>query len=453
MNLNVRNEQEPEEKSSGTPYFERMNELTDGPIDSSAEIKQAKKKGKSGFSLGFLWGICFTILAVGVVYLSIQLISGGGTPGAGRGGSYEVEVTPGSAVNYELFSKLQSLEKVIHQYYYKDDITSQQLGDGIYKGLLKSLNDPYSSYYTPEELQDLVESTEGVYYGIGAYVSMDTATNLPKISSVIEGTPAEEAGLHDNDILYEVDGASTSGLSLEEAVALIKGEEHTIVKLTIIREGKEMNVEVERRKVETPTVKHEMLSDGQGFIQLIEFDEVTPGQFEAALEDLRSQNMKGLILDLRGNPGGSMDAVVDIAQMMLPKGLVVYTEDKHGKKREYSCDGTQQLEVPLVVLIDMNSASASEILAGAIKDYGIGTLVGTKTFGKGIVQQIMPLSDGSAIKLTVSSYYTPKGYNIHGIGIEPDVEVPFDGDAYYNTEEPVDNQLEKAKEILKGLMK
>ena len=163
--------------------------------------------------------------------------------------------------------------------------------------------------------------------------------------------------------------------------------------------------------------------------------------------------MEGLILDLRGNPGGSLDAVVQIARKLLPEGMIVYTEDKAGKRTEYTCDGKTPLEVPLVVLVDMNSASASEILAGAIQDYGIGTLVGTTTFGKGIVQQIMPFTDGSAIKITISAYYTPNGRNIHGTGIEPDVECEFDGDAYYNSDTPVDNQLEKAKEVLKDLMK
>lgn len=163
--------------------------------------------------------------------------------------------------------------------------------------------------------------------------------------------------------------------------------------------------------------------------------------------------MQGMILDLRGNPGGSLNAVTEMARMILPEGLIVYTEDKSGKRSEYTCDGKRQLEVPLVVLVDSNSASASEIMAGAIKDYGIGTLVGTTTFGKGIVQQIMPFRDGSAVKLTISAYYTPNGNNIHGIGIEPDVECEFDAEAYYGSEEHPDNQLEKAKEVLLEKMK
>lgn len=442
--------EEKKEQSSATEYFETdtwgEKALNQMPVQNTP----FKKKSKGSFGQGMFLGVVLTILVVTLILLGVKLNEVLNTE---QKDDYRLDVTEGSAIDYDMFQKLQSLEKIVRKYYYKDDLTSQQLCDGIYKGLLDALGDPYSEYYTPEELQDLIESTEGVYYGIGAYVSMDTDFNRPKISSVIEGTPAEEAGLRDNDILYEVDGTSTYGLSLNETVALIKGEEFTDVLLTIIRDGKEMEVSVTRRKVETPTVKHEMLEGGMGFLQIVEFDDITVSQFSEAMTDLRAQGMKGLILDLRANPGGSLDAVVDIAEMLLPEGMIVYTEDKYGNRREYTCDGSQQLEMPLVVLIDMNSASASEILAGAIKDYGIGTLVGTTSFGKGIVQQILPFSDGSAIKVTVSSYYTPKGYNIHGIGIEPDVTIEFDGETYYSNDERYDNQLEKAKEVLQDKMK
>ena len=233
-------------------------------------------------------------------------------------------------------------------------------------------------------------------------------------------------------------------------VSLIKGEEGTTVRMTIYRDGEYLDMAVQRRQVEIPTVEQEMLENGMAYIRIVEFDEVTPGQFEQALQTSRGSGMKGLILDLRGNPGGSVSAVVDIARMLLPEGLVVYTEDKYGKREEYSCDGSKEFELPLVVLIDGNSASASELLSGAIQDYHKGTLVGTTTFGKGIVQQMLTLRDGSAVKITISSYYTPKGRNIHGIGIEPDVACPFDGEAYYGS--GYDNQLEKAKEVLLGIM-
>ena len=196
-------------------------------------------------------------------------------------------------------------------------------------------------------------------------------------------------------------------------------------------------------------MKLEMLEDDIAYIRITEFDEVTVDQYADALATARGSGMKGMILDLRGNPGGNVNAVVEIARMMLPKGLIVYTEDKEGKRDEYSCDGRREFEEPLVVLINGNSASASEILAGAIQDYKLGTLVGTTSFGKGIVQQVIALNDGSAVKVTISSYYTPNGRNIHGIGITPDIECEFDGEKYYATEDHYDNQLERAKEELK----
>ena len=269
------------------------------------------------------------------------------------------------------------------------------------------------------------------------------------ISSVIPNTPAEEVGLRAGDIIYKVEDTSTQGMETTEVVKLIKGEEGTTVHLTIVRENESdfLEMDVERRKIETPTVNYEMKDNGIAYIQITEFDEVTTDQFSEALAVCKGSDMKGLVLDLRGNPGGSLSVVCDIARKLLPKGLIVYTEDKYGQKEEYSSDGTNQIEVPMVVLVNGYSASASEILAGAIKDYGVGTLMGTTTFGKGIVQRIISLSDGSALKLTVSKYYTPNGQNIHGVGIEPDEVVEFDSDAYYNDD--IDNQLDAAMEYLK----
>ena len=343
------------------------------------------------------------------------------------------------------------LEEMIGEYYL-EDAEEPALEQGVYKGMIEALGDPYSTYYSQEELEDLQNKTQGIYYGIGARVGIDADTQLPRIASVIEGTPAQEAGLMAGDLLYEVDGTSVQGMDLNSAVALVKGDEGTIVHLTVIREGEAdyLEFDVERRKLENETVTYEMLEDGIGYIQIQEFDDVTVDQFEEALTACRSEGMQGLVLDLRGNPGGNLSTVCEIARMMLPEGLIVYTEDKNGEREEYTCDGTRQLEMPLVVLVDANSASASEILAGAIKDYGIGTLVGTTTFGKGIVQRIMKLSDGSAVKLTVSKYYTPKGNNIHEIGISPDVEVPFESEPYL--EDGTDNQLNRAVEVLKEKM-
>jgi carboxyl-terminal processing protease len=249
-----------------------------------------------------------------------------------------------------------------------------------------------------------------------------------------------------------VDGESIQGLELSEIVTKVKGKEGTTVHLTIIRDGETdyLELDVERRQIETPTVTYEMYDNEIGYIQIKEFDEVTTDQFIEALDAVKAADAKGLILDLRGNPGGSLPVVVEIARNILPEGRIVYTEDKYGEQEEYTCDGKNELQIPLVVLVNGNSASASEILAGAIKDYNKGTLIGTTTFGKGIVQRVLPLTDGTAMKLTISAYYTPNGNNIHGIGIEPDIECELDTEAYY--EEGTDNQLERALEEVKSMI-
>lgn len=412
--------------------------------------KQRQGSGKGLFIAGMAAGIAAALLVVCVGYLGFQIqqrVENGAqnsqqvsADNSGKDG------TLGEAVS----EKIDILEYMIDQYYYKDEISWEDLENGIYQGLMDAVGDPYTSYFSAEDFNTFMEQTTGAYYGIGAYVAQDIERNYPKINSPIPGSPAEEAGLRPNDIIYEVDGVSTYGMDLDKVVSLIKGEEGTSVNINIYRDGEYMDVKVERRQVKIPTVEQEMMEDGMAYIRIIEFDDVTPGQFEEALQTSRNEGMKGLVLDLRGNPGGSVNAVVDVARMLLPEGLVVYTEDKYGKREEYRCDGSREFELPLVVLVDGNSASASELLSGAIQDYKKGTLVGTTTFGKGIVQQLLTLRDGSAIKITVSSYYTPKGRNIHGTGIEPDVECPFDGEAYYNSD--FDNQLEKAKQVLEDMM-
>lgn len=407
--------------------------------------RQASRK--EYFAAGMIVGIATALLVVCVGYLGfrIQQKVEDDSQQVSTGGSGQ-EGTLGEAVA----DKIDTLAYMIEHYYYKDDISREDLENGIYQGMMDAVGDPYTSYFNASDFESFMEQTTGAYYGIGAYVAQDIERNYPKINSPIPGSPAEEVGLRPNDIIYEVDGVSTHGMDLDKVVSLIKGEEGTIVNITIYREGEYMDVAVERRQVEIPTVEQEMLGGGMAYIRIIEFDEVTPGQFIEALQTSRSNGMKGLVLDLRGNPGGSVDAVVNVARQLLPEGLVVYTEDKYGKREEYSCDGSNEFDLPMVVLVDGNSASASELLSGAIQDYHKGTLVGTTTFGKGIVQQMLKLRDGSAIKITISSYYTPGGRNIHGIGIEPDVVCPFDGEAYYDN--GYDNQLEKAKEVLTEMM-
>lgn len=401
--------------------------------------------------LGMIIGIVFTALVGSISFAGVRLYNS-----VRRTGTQEASVAneePQSVVNEDSMEKLEAIEEVIDEYYYKEeDIDTSAMIDGMYAGVVDALNDPYSVYYTAEEWNQLMQETEGIYYGIGAYLSIDPTTTLARISGVIPGTPAEEAGLRENDIIYMVDGESVQGMELTEIVSRVKGEENTVVHLTIVREGETdyLEMDVARSKIESPTVTYEMYDNGVGYIRITEFDDVTVNQFTTAMDSIKEADAKGLILDLRSNPGGSLSAVVDIARQMLPKGLIVYTEDKNGKREEYTCDGKQELQIPLVVLVNGNSASASEIMAGAIKDYGIGTLIGTTTFGKGIVQRILPLTDGTALKLTISAYYTPNGNNIHGIGIEPDIACELDNEAYYN--DGIDNQLEKAKEEMDKML-
>ena len=253
----------------------------------------------------------------------------------------------------------------------------------------------------------------------------------------------------EGDIIYKVDGEDMTGLELEEVVSHIRGPEGTKVTLTLIRGGDTIDVELTRAQVNSPTVESEMLEDGIGYLQITEFDNVTVDQFSENFNSLKEQGMKGMIIDLRGNPGGNVTTVCAIAEQLLPEGLIFYMEDKNGKRTEYTCGGAD-FDLPLVVLVNEYSASAAEILSGAIKDAGIGKLVGKKTFGKGIVQNVIGLEDGSAIKLTIANYYTRNGNDIHLKGIEPDVEVEMDTDAYL--EDKTDTQLNKAIEVMKEEM-
>ena len=385
---------------------------------------------------GMLTGILVAVIAVGIFF-------------ALTGGSGQIAVQSSgadSAVNRESVNKLSVLEQYLDHYYYKSsEITREDKETGIYKGLFESLGDVYSCYYTPEEYKSLAEQTQGVYYGIGAYVSQDVETGNCAISGVIRNSPAEAAGLMEGDLIYKVDGEDMSGLELDEVVSHIRGDEGSEVTLTLVRDGEEIEVVLTRGKVDTPTVESEMRDDGIGYLQITEFDDVTVGQFAENFEQLKEQGMKGLIIDLRGNPGGSVTSVCAVAEHLLPEGLIFYMEDKDGNRTEYTCEGAD-FDLPLVVLVNEYSASAAEILSGAIKDSGIGKLVGKKTFGKGIVQDVISLQDGSAIKLTIANYYTRGGHDIHLKGIEPDVEVELDADAYL--EDKTDTQLDKAVEMI-----
>lgn len=357
------------------------------------------------------------------------------------------------AVTDSFVQKAKYIEDTVKESY-TGEVDDEEMEEYMYKGMMASLGDPYSAYYTSEEYEELTTETTGSYKGIGVVMQQDVTTGEVKVVRCYEGAPGAKAGLLPEDVLIQVNGESISGLELSEVVDKVQNSKDS-VHLTVSREGESeyLEIDVSLEEVNIPVVDHEMLEDQIGYIALYEFTEQTESQYKEAFEDLESQGMERLIIDVRNNPGGLLTSVCNILEDILPKGLIVYTEDKDGNREEYTCSGENELKIPLVVLVNGNSASASEIFAGAIQDYGTGTIVGTTTFGKGIVQSLIPFTDGSAIKTTTAKYYTPSGKCIHGTGIEPDVEVELNENLEQKTSisHEEDNQLQKAIEVVKGL--
>lgn len=417
------------------------------------EENQKKRTGSgSGMFVGFLLGVL--LLGIGVtvgahVYTSSTnqylIISPSGIK----------QTEKSDILTNKTVKKIDELMSYI-DLYYNDDYDEEDIRNAIYAGTLEGLGDPYSVYYTADEYKDMQINTSGNYYGIGAALSQDAKTKEVTISKVYEGTPAEEAGLKDGDQIIKVNDTESTSKELSALVQEIRGEEGTTVHLQVYRasNNKTFEIDVERKNVELPSITSKMLDGGIGYIQISEFQSKTDEQFKSALADLKKQGMKSLIVDVRSNPGGLINAASNILDQILPEGTVVYTEDKYGKREDYTSD-SNCLDCPIAVLVNENSASASEIFAGAIKDYNYGTLIGTKTFGKGIVQTVFPLEDGDAVKITTAKYYTPKGNYIHGVGIEPDIELTYkysgpEDEAY---DMKYDNQVQKAIEVLNGEMK
>lgn len=417
------------------------------------EENQKKQTGfGSGMFVGFLLGVL--LLGIGVtvgahVYTSSTnqylIISPSGIK----------QTAKSDILTNKTAKKIDELMSYI-DLYYNDDYDEEDIRNAIYAGTLEGLGDPYSVYYTADEYKDMQINTSGNYYGIGAALSQDAKTKEVTISKVYEGTPAEEAGLKDGDQIIKVNDTESTSKELSALVQEIRGEEGTTVHLQVYRasNNKTFEIDVERKNVELPSITSKMLDGGIGYIQISEFQSKTDEQFKSALADLKKQGMKSLIVDVRSNPGGLINTASNILDQILPEGTVVYTKDKYGKREDYTSD-SNCLDCPIAVLVNENSASASEIFAGAIKDYNYGTLIGTKTFGKGIVQTVLPLEDGDAVKLTTAKYYTPKGNYIHGVGIEPDIELTYkysgpEDEAY---DMKYDNQVQKAIEVLNGEMK
>ena len=346
-------------------------------------------------------------------------------------------------------NKIEQLANTIDLLYY-EDVDDEDLVQGLYKGLLEGVGDPYTAYYTPEEYKELMISATSSLSGIGVVMQQNPDTMQVTVNYVYEGSPAEKAGILAGDLIIQAEDAVASSMELSDFATHVRGDEGTIVHLKLYRIGTGyMNVEVKRAIIDVPTVKGEMLDDGIGYIMIAEFGSKTAEEFADAVKELEAQGMTSVIVDLRNNPGGMVDSVTQLLDQILPEGVIVWTEDKYGKKKEYTSDASC-LDYQMAVLINESSASSSEIFAGAIRDYKYGTLIGTKTFGKGVVQGIRRLADGSAIKMTTSKYFTPNGQNIHGEGIEPDIKLEYkylDPDAT-KYDKMNDNQILKAIEVL-----
>lgn len=409
------------------------------PEKNDKKQSHREKKRKSGFGKGFAAGIIVAAILFFVITNVSSILQ------------YGIS-SKNTVLDKQTEAKIDALAQYIRETYY-EDVDIEDLKEGLFAGLFENL-DVYSQYYTAEEYKELYESTvSGTYCGIGASLQQDAETKTVTIVHVYDGSPAKEAGLLEGDLIVSADDYEANEMDLTEFVSHIRGEEGTAVHLTVYRpgEGKNLEFDIERRSLVLPTVTSEMMGE-TGYIDVTEFTESTPEQFSDALEDLESQGMKSLIVDLRANPGGMLDAVCDMLDEILPKGLLVYTEDKAGKRVEYESTDEKSLDIPLVVLVDGNSASASEIFAGAVQDREAGTIVGTTTYGKGVVQTIRTMKDGSAFKITTNRYFTPGGTCIQDIGIEPDVEVEYEflggEDDSYSHE--FDNQIQKALELLQN---
>ena len=347
------------------------------------------------------------------------------------------------------FEKEIELQGYIERNFYFD-YDEEKFQEYMLKGLFESLDDPYSLYMSEKEYLDFQVSGEGEYSGIGVLMSLNDDDQVVIISPV-EDTPAYEAGILSGDIIAKVGEVYAGKENFREIADMIKGDVGTEVELTILREGEEKPLvfNIERKVVKLKAVKSRVIDEDIGYIKITLFDTDVYSEFKKNFKDLESKNIKKLIIDLRGNPGGNVEEVKKIADYLLGKQIIFYTETKNGEKEEFYSDSSK-IDLPFVILVNGGSASASEILAGAVKDTKAGKIIGTKTFGKGIIQILKPLPDGDAFKLTVSGYFTPNGTSIHGVGIEPDILVePAEG--YDEIEEPTDKddlQLQKAIEEL-----
>lgn len=395
-----------------------------------------RKKEIRKFLLGFLAGLLLAVLLVVVTRF------------------FRIRIFPSASLADDIYERAQVVESYIDCYYWKDDVSDQTISEYAAKGMVAALGDKYSFYYTPDELKKSLEDVEGDYEGIGASVEFNQKTGEKVIADVQKGTPAEKAGLKKNDVIVKVGEEDVSKQSLDDVVKLIKGEEGKKIVLTVRRmeNGKTVTkvVTVVTGKIVNQTVSHKMLEGKMGYILVTSFNKETVKQYEKAIDDLEKKGQKGLIVDLRNNGGGSLTAVIDMLNRMLPKGDLITEKNKVKGDKLYTSTDEQHFDKPVIVLINEASASSSEVFAGCMQDRGAATLVGVKSFGKGIVQTIFSLekSCGGGIKLTTGEYLLPSKRCIHGKGLTPDVEVKYTGTSKKLGDKD-DNQLQKAVEVMK----
>ncbi len=413
-------------------------------------LTEDKEKVSATFFKGLISGVlCAAVVFVvaGLLFLKPLLTD-----------SIKVNTATQNYDNYEDFVESLAIKVAVMENYLKEDFYYEyeggyeELADRIYKAYMSSLGDDYAYYYDSEEYMELTQQSAGTYCGIGAVVQQDTETGYIKIVKPYEDGPAFEAGVRANDFIMKIDGKDVSDMDINSAVALMKGEEGTVVNVTVLRNGEEKTFDIERRIVEIQTIEYEMLENNIGYVAVSSFEGKTAEHFQEAVETLMGDGAESIIVDLRDNGGGLLSAVVSMLDYLLPEGVLVYTEDADGNKI-YERSGASCVDVEMAILINGNSASASEVFTGAMQDYEKAVVVGETSFGKGIVQTVRYLGDGTAIKYTTSGYFTPNGRNIHGTGIEPDIEVflPTEDEAYEDgvLKREYDTQLQEAiKELL-----
>lgn len=423
------NNQDGSNQTGRGQYDQQIADIVD-------EHNKERKYGSRFYRKGLLTGIIATFSAMVLIVLSVaDVCLKKGYLHIGINGDVYIQsdaVTDESGIGSEVEAKLNAIDSVLDSFYF-EEVDDEKAKDSIYKAYLSSYGDKYTVYYTADEYKKLTETTNGTFSGIGAVCQISSEGGILLVD-VYESGAGYKAGLRSGDRIIQVDGTDVTDMDLSSAVALVKGEKGTQVGLKIVRDGATSDYTVVRDEIEVQTVNYAITEDNIGYISVSQFENVTAKQFKAAIEDLKSEGAKGIIIDIRNNPGGLLTTVISMLKDILPNGLIVYTEDKNGNRKEYSDNDNEELDMPLAVLVNGNSASASEIFAGAIQDYGKGVIVGTQTFGKGIVQTVKPLTDGSAIKFTIAKYFTPKGQDIHGKGVTPDVVVEYDKDADEDTQ-------------------